>query len=353
MQEPWFRRQTWSWYVELDGGKQHRLGKHPSDAAPLKGKKGWNPPEEIRAEWHRVMREGGRVVGDRDPLLAVLFDDFLCFADRTTKPETRDWYRAFLQDFKDRFPALKAGQVTAAHVQEWVRAPRKRPWGDSTRRSAITVLKRALNWAAKCRRIPDNPIAHMARPPARRREKILTAEERVNLLDFYPEGDPFRDFLIALQESGARPGEIMRLTAADVDLADGTATLGEHKTRGKTGKSRVIYLTPRLSALLAERMRSHPTGPIFRNADGNPWNRQAVNCRFRRKRNRKRDPIDKGIVAYTYRHTYTTDALEKGVPVATVAELLGHESTQVIASNYSHLAEKKRHLKDAARKAVE
>jgi hypothetical protein len=33
MQRPWFRRQTWSWYVEIDG-KQHNLGKHPSDKAP-------------------------------------------------------------------------------------------------------------------------------------------------------------------------------------------------------------------------------------------------------------------------------------------------------------------------------
>jgi hypothetical protein len=35
MQRPWFRRQTWSWYVEVDG-KQNNLGKHPTDEAPIK-----------------------------------------------------------------------------------------------------------------------------------------------------------------------------------------------------------------------------------------------------------------------------------------------------------------------------
>jgi hypothetical protein len=45
-QRPWFRRQTWSWYVEVDG-KQHNLGKHPSDKAPRRGKRGWSPPPEI------------------------------------------------------------------------------------------------------------------------------------------------------------------------------------------------------------------------------------------------------------------------------------------------------------------
>jgi integrase/recombinase XerD len=352
MQEPWFRKQTWSWYVELPGGQQQRLGKHPGDIAPARGKKGWNPPEIIREEWHRVMREGGHVERERDPLLAILFDDFLSFADQTTHPETRDWYRRFLQDFKDHFPALRVSQVTETHVRKWLNVPRKRTWGASTQRSAITILKRALNWAFKDRRIPVNPIQHMKRPPTQRREKILTSEERGHILDFYPEGDPFRDFLIAMQESGARPGEIMRLMAADVNLGEGTATLTEHKTRGTTGKNRVIYLSPLLITLLAARISRYPKGPLFRNARNEPWNLQAINCRFRRKRNRKRDPIDKNIVAYTYRHTYTTDALENEVPIATVAELLGHTSTAMVSKHYSKLAEKKDYLKRAAEQAT-
>jgi hypothetical protein len=66
----------------------------------------------------------------------------------------------------------------------------------------------------------------------------------------------------------------------------------------------------------------HPVGPLFSNADGNPWNLQTINCRFRRKRNRKRDPLDKDITAYVYQGTWATDALEAGVPDAAVdAEL--------------------------------
>jgi hypothetical protein len=44
--EPWWRRQTWSWYCTI-AGKQHNLGKHPSAEAPKKGKRGWSPPPEI------------------------------------------------------------------------------------------------------------------------------------------------------------------------------------------------------------------------------------------------------------------------------------------------------------------
>lgn len=37
------------------------------------------------------MREGGHTKTERDPSLAVLFDDFLRFADQTTRPDTREW----------------------------------------------------------------------------------------------------------------------------------------------------------------------------------------------------------------------------------------------------------------------
>jgi hypothetical protein len=69
-------------------------------------------------------------------------------------------------------------------------------------------------------------------------------------------------------------------------------------------------MTAALKELSRKLCDRHPTGPIFRNEDGNPWTLQAINCRFRRKRNRKNDKLDKGITAYVYRPSWATDALE-------------------------------------------
>jgi integrase len=352
MQEPWFRKQTWSWYVELPDGTQKKLGKHPSETPPVKGKRGWNPPKAIAEAWMAVMRENGHVLAAKDIPVRQLFDEFLDHVRATVKPDTWNWYRVFVQDFADHFPALKATAVTETHVQKWLKSERPRPWGPTTQRSAITILKAAYNWAVKSRRLSDNPIRHMLKPPAQRRGRVPTPAERAHITGLFPPGDPFRDFLRALEESGARPGELMRLTAADVNLVEGVAVLSEHKTRGKTGRSRTIYLTANLTDLLAGLMRHYPQGELFRNADGNPWNRQAINCRFRRKKQRKTDPIDKSVVAYLWRHGWTTDALENGVPIATVAELLGHESTAVVSAHYSHLSERREHLRQAAEQAA-
>jgi hypothetical protein len=47
-----------------------------------------------------------------------------------------------------------------------------------------------------------------------------------------------------------------------------------------------------------------------------------------------------------------TDALEAGIPIATVSELAGHRSTKMVEQVYSKLSERKAHLRAAAAKAV-
>jgi hypothetical protein len=50
--------------------------------------------------------------------------------------------------------------------------------------------------------------------------------------------------------------------------------------------------------------------------------RACVRCRFRNLRAKL--PHLEGMVSYTYRHSFVTDALENGLGVAQFAELLGH-----------------------------
>lgn len=155
------------------------------------------------------------------------------------------------------------------HVRAWLPAERKRPWGQNTRQSAISILKRLLNWAVTNRKLAVNPIAELKRPAGVRRERILDAEEQAKILAWYPEGDVFRGFLIAMTESGVRPGEAMKVTADDVDFDMGVWILGNNTVR-HTGKDRVIYMTPTLADLTRTLCERHPMGPLFRKADGNP-----------------------------------------------------------------------------------
>ena len=181
-----------------------------------------------------------------------------------------------------------------------------------------------------------------------RRTRVLSPEERLMVSAAIPD-QAFRDFLFAIQETGARPGEVRRLTAENYSRAIGAWELREHKTDAKTASPRIIYLTPAMQALTERLIAERSEGPLFVNRRGKPWTSNAIRCRFRAIR--KRFPELKGVVAYTYRHTFTTDALLRHVPIATVAELLGHSSTRMVEDVYGHLDQHKGYLAKELMKA--
>jgi integrase len=123
-----------------------------------------------------------------------------------------------------------------------------------------------------------------------------------------------------------------------------------NKTGKRTGRPRVTYLTKSIMRLIKALLKRYPTGPLFRNKQGKPWSGNAIQLRWKRLREKLGLPV--GTCAYAVRHTYTTEGLERGVPVATMAELLGHQDLSMISRHYGHLAQKSQHLRDAAEKAA-
>lgn len=233
------------------------------------------------------------------------------------------------------------------HITRWLDS---RPgWGQSTRRGAITAVKRALNWATDEGLIPANPLKAVKKPPVKRRDKVLTPEEQ-RAIASAPRDEAFRHFVLALRLTGCRPGEVASVTAAEVDLDAGTWTLRRHKSVKKTQRPHVVYLPPELVELCRQLMALRPAGPLFLNSRGKPWSRNSIRCRFRRLR--KKLNLDRGVTAYAYRHSYATAGLEAGVPLATMAELLGHADATMLNEHYNHLDQKAAHLREAARRAA-
>src|SRR5262249_3515686 len=262
------------------------------------------------------------------------------------EPETFDWHRHYLQSFCDRCGHLKAGDLIPFHLTSWLDANK---W-KAARRHATGIVKRAFAWCTGQGLIATDPFEGVSVPRGGKRERVLTEDERKQILGAIRD-QHFRDFVFAMQETGCRPGEVRKVTAADVDLDAGVWVLGRHKTAKKTRKPRVVYLTPAMVELSERPIAENPEGPIFRGPRGNtPYSRNAIRIRFRRLR--KKLPHLAGVVAYSYRHTYCTDALVNGVGVAQVAELMGHAGTDMVTSVYSKLSDQVGHMRDAARKAT-
>jgi site-specific recombinase XerD len=75
-----------------------------------------------------------------------------------------------------------------------------------------------------------------------------------------------------------------------------------------------------------------------------------VRCRFRILR--KKLPHLAGVISYTMRHSFATQALVNGVGIAHVAELMGHVDTSMVSQHYAHLAGNVQHMREAAKKAA-
>jgi integrase len=359
---PWYRASRDAWYVEYKG-QQVKLPKGKA-----------NKKAALEA-FHRLMALGpGGFPKYQEITVAHVCDLFLTevcpYAGDPPKkqPKANDpqpamkpnatheartywWYRSFLESFcgHKRVGVLPASELKVFHVTQWLNA---HPKWKGARRNAVICVKRAFNWATTEGLLKENPLRGLKKPPVKRRERILTASEWEELFAAVLDQE-FKDFLTAMRETGCRPGEVRRVTADDVDLKLGIWVLEQHKTRKKTDLPRVVYLTPVMIELCKRLCDRWPEGPIFRGPKRKghrPYSRNAIRCRFRRLRAKL--PQLQGVISYTIRHTWSTDALERKVPVATVAELVGHKDLKMIQAHYSHLSEKRRHLQDAARQAT-
>lgn len=332
---PWFRASKDAWFVQFNG-KQVLLAK------------GRGNRQEAMTAFYKLMATAPDTPRPGKILVIQVCDLFLQWSETHHVKHTFDLNKHYLQKFCN-FQGngrLLVTEFKPFHVTRWVD---HHPHWTGARRTVIGIVKRAFSWAEAEGLIALNPIQRMKKPPGGCRSRVLTVEERQQIRDAVDD-ESFLDFITALEETGCRPGEVAAVTAADADLKMGVWVLHHHKTAKKTGRPRVVYLTPKLMDLTARLIAKYPTGPLFRGKSDRPLNKNAIRCRFRRLREKL--PHLGHFISYTFRASFATAALENGVGVAQVAELLGHTSTDMVMRHYGHLNQRVQHMRAMAEQAT-
>jgi integrase len=324
----WWNAGKNAYYVKI-AGKQTRLSADHDEAQTMF--------EQLRRQEHAPDLQ------DRNTVRTV-FNLYLDYIERD-HAESYKTCAKYLQSFLDFHKEVRVGDLRAAHIHKWITA--HPTWGQSSQYSAIGWVVSALNWAAKPenRYITTNPIRGMSKPPVRSRgeEAVIDPEDHKKL---YEAANPsVKQILLALQQTGTRPSNLCRITAADCDFSNGVVTLARHKTARKTGTPLKIPMTTVFRELLKELCAKYPEGPIFRTIRGEPWQSQYISEVVGRLR--KQVGMTERLTPYNYRHNTATQLLLAGVPDAHVAQILGHTNTAMLHKHYGHLSKFMKPLVDA------
>jgi integrase len=159
----------------------------------------------------------------------------------------------------------------------------------------------------------------------RKRERILTVEEEVRLLAAcdHPQRKHLKPLLIALLDTGARKGEMLKLHWTDVCFVTRMITFRALNT--KTLKSRSVAMTNRLYGELAalwESSNKDLRSRVFGISDNVRHSFKSA-CK---EAEIKHGGID-GMTIHSLRHTAATRLVQGQMPIQMVGRILGH--TQV------------------------
>jgi integrase len=204
----------------------------------------------------------------------------------------------------------------------------------STANRVLTILKAALNLAHHNRRA-DAPERWQAVKPFRGTDspkiRYLSDAESQRLVNAC--SGEFRALVTAALLTGCRYGELAVMKAGDFNL-DAKAA---HVPVTKSGKARHVYLTDEGARYFAQGCVGKDNGDLlFPRPDGAPWG-QAHQFRHILEAC-KVAKIKPAVSFHVLRHTYASRLAMKGVPMAVIAEQLGHSDTRMTERHYAHLA---------------
>lgn len=324
--KPFFRKQTQSWYCTING-TQIRLGKTKAEADK---------------KFHELMTDRD-TVGAEITTLYALSQQYLTWVQQHRAETTYDKHLHYLKSFIGSVgKRLKIGQVKQHHLTKWTDAHPN--WSGNVANDAISIVQRMLNWAVEEGYLKYTPLPKVRKPPRRRRDIVYTKDQWQKIRDAAT--GPLGELLDFLYWTGCRPIEARSVEKRHVH--DDLIIFPADESKGEA-YPRVIFLSPQPKEIIDRLMETHPEGPLFRNADGNPWKKNSIKCRL----NRMSKKLGFRVIAYGARHTFATEALiSGGVDPISLSHLMGHKDPSMVSRVYSHVSKNTDFLRQQAQKAT-
>jgi integrase len=257
-----FRRKDGTWSAELS---------YRDDHGTLKRRTVYGKTQaEVRAKLRELREriESGAPVKDASMTVAAWLEDGITksLAASGRKQATKDLYATLARThLVPTVGTIPLGRLRPSDVEALIVTKRDAGLSGSTIRTIYTVLRSALDIAARDGLIRSNPAAAVRRPGVERKDAPhLTAEHAQALLEAI-KGDRLESLFRIMLATGLRRGEALGLHWSDVDLDAALLRVrwtlsrtsqGLQLDEPKTDKSRRTVPLPRSAV---EALRTHRT----------------------------------------------------------------------------------------------
>ncbi len=295
--------------------------------------------DEARSRCLAIQSSDMDLLDDKPPVPVPLFRDFVANAWRSEcfdrlKPSTQRRTRSALRNhLLPAFGDMPLDRIGRREVMAWFDTYSGVAPGGANR--VLDALRQILSYAVAYGHIKTNPASGLRRNPKRKFNRFLSRDEARRLhaeLDQLVAERPARtaqaDIIRLLYCTGCRCSEIRTLRWCEV----GTATLdledsktGPRKVYLNSEARRIIERQPRTGSDYVFPSSSDPTLPVS----------ESMQLWFTL---RKRAGID-DVRLHDLRHNYASQAVLNGVPLPTVARLLGHQQVSMTL-RYAHVADR-------------
>ena len=226
-----------------------------------------------------------------------------------------------------------------------------------TIRSIHILLRQSLEQAVKERRLPYNPAEGCKAPQREKTEMKVMPPEKIGLYLKAADDCGLLPMFFLELSSGLRRGELCALLWSDLDMdsltisvtkqvsgRNGELLISAPKTKNST---RTVAIPKQAAQLLAVEHAKHPDSPFMfpSPATGTMYYPDSIG-RIHKKLLKKAG-LEK-IRFHDLRHTFATLALQNGVDIKTLSNMLGHYSAGFTLDTYGHVTDKMQ--RDAAKK---
>lgn len=214
----------------------------------------------------------------------------------------------------------------------------------------LTVLNLAFEYACDMEMIEQNPCSRLRRAPEdAKKVEAFTKEEQRLLEQAIAQSNDRRLFGILLcLYTGLRIGELLGLEWQDVDLIEGIIHIDKtvYREKDDNGNWRVCIDTPKtkssareipLPSYIAEMLRiqseSAQSRYVVENKKGERMSIRSYQYMFERLT--EKAGVRK-LNFHALRHTFATRAIECGMDIKTLSEIMGHKNASITLNRYAH-----------------